>query len=153
MAKSTDWLRKVVEQQTPECIEWPFHRGTKGYGDVRVDGRYRQATHLALEMAGLPRPAAPGNQALHSCDNPPCVNPAHLSWGTPGENNTQAFARGRTNEGEHHPMHRLTTEQVREIRSRDYTDPGSVKAVAAEFGIHLTHVYRILDRTRWSHVP
>lgn len=33
--------------------------------------------------------------SLHSCDNPPCVNPAHLRWGTKFENNQDCMNRGR----------------------------------------------------------
>jgi hypothetical protein len=36
-----------------------------------------------------------GLDVLHSCDNKPCVNPAHLRAGTPSENMREAYARGR----------------------------------------------------------
>lgn len=36
-----------------------------------------------------------GNHVLHSCDRRECVNPLHLSWGTPSKNLTEAYARGR----------------------------------------------------------
>lgn len=53
-----------------------------------------------------------GRFALHSCDNPPCVNPAHLRWGSHADNMTDAADRGRirnqwsrrkeTNGNDHH---------------------------------------------------
>jgi len=32
---------------------------------------------------------------MHSCDNPPCVNPMHLRVGTQSENIIEAFIKGR----------------------------------------------------------
>lgn len=33
--------------------------------------------------------------ALHSCDNPRCVNPSHLRWGTAADNTNDAVTRKR----------------------------------------------------------
>lgn len=40
-------------------------------------------------------PIPQGALILHSCDNPGCVNPAHLRAGTQSENILEAFAKGR----------------------------------------------------------
>lgn len=32
--------------------------------------------------------------AMHSCNNPRCVNPSHLSWGTQSRNIKQAYKDG-----------------------------------------------------------
>lgn len=42
--------------------------------------------HLSMEADGRPRPPAPANNALHSCDNKGCWNPGHLRWGTSADN-------------------------------------------------------------------
>jgi hypothetical protein len=46
-------------------------------GKVKVKGTIYQAHRLALERK-LGRPIAPGRFALHTCNQPACVNPAHL---------------------------------------------------------------------------
>ena len=40
-------------------------------------------------------PLASGQVIMHACDNPACVNPAHLSRGTQKDNSADMMAKGR----------------------------------------------------------
>lgn len=103
-AKRANALRRPLEQRfygkvdiSGGCWLWHGAKDTKGYGQLRIDGKTRVATHIALELAGKPRqPDKPC--ALHHCDNPPCVNPAHLFWGTMRDNTRDMMMKGRQNQ-------------------------------------------------------
>lgn len=87
---------KVKVAANSECWEWSAAFDGHGYGQLRCEGKNRLATHVSLELAGHARPST-AYVAMHSCDNPPCVNPAHLRWGTRKENHQDALAKGRLN--------------------------------------------------------
>lgn len=63
-----------------------------GYGVINVGGKIRRATHMAIWIATGKWPRL---QALHECDNPPCVRFDHLREGTQLENVRDCIARGR----------------------------------------------------------
>jgi hypothetical protein len=81
-----------VDRRGPaECWPWKGKRQSGGgYGMVG----HQYAHRIALEI-GLGRPLDPSEWSLHSCDNPPCVNPRHLSLGDVTANNRDMYAKGR----------------------------------------------------------
>lgn len=148
------WAR-VVKQPTG-CWEWQGAR-SRGYGQIGVPRERRVVyTHrLAYELANGPIPD--GLLVCHTCDNPPCCNPAHLWVGSHVDNAVDMVGKARTNNraGMRHHNAKLTYEQVAEIRSR-YV-PGTDKRLgtgasavelAEEFGITRLYV-RILSYGEW----
>jgi hypothetical protein len=79
------------------CIEWLGPFSPSGYGHVgkrQGDRKITFRTHrLAYELAYGPIPE--GLVVRHKCDNPPCINPAHLELGTSAQNNRDRDTRGR----------------------------------------------------------
>jgi hypothetical protein len=90
------WLQ--TDRSNPDgCWPWIGTRNRGGYGSIRRGGlgggKTIRATHVAWELAFGPVPS--GLFVLHRCDNPPCVNPAHLFIGTLSDNARDKFRKGR----------------------------------------------------------
>lgn len=90
------WLEKI-EVQPDGCWLWRASRDRDGYGKFQypgVAGQVHTRAHIwAYEHFVGPVPL--GCVVMHTCDNPPCVNPAHLDHGLPIDNNNDKIAKGR----------------------------------------------------------
>lgn len=83
-----------TEQRPTGCIEWTGATGFKGYGRFKVNGKLVLPHRFIMEV--INETTYPKNiDVRHRCDNPPCVNPAHLQPGTRSENAMDCVTRGR----------------------------------------------------------
>lgn len=95
-AEIADFWSRV--DRSDGCWTWTrdFHSG--GYGIFRRHAdRTRKVTAHRVAFALEVRPLLAGEVVRHTCDNPPCCNPAHLVAGTQADNVRDAVARGRQN--------------------------------------------------------
>ena len=134
---------------------WPYMkaRHKTGYGAIQWQKRMTHAHRVALLLTVGPPP--PGKSlALHLCDNPPCCNPAHLTWGNQTENLAQMWARGRGvrhgQAGMTHPRARLTDDDVRKIRV--LSQIMSLREIGEKFQIDKAQVGKILSGKAWKHI-
>lgn len=141
------WV-KVDVRGPSDCWLWTAKTNPQGYGLFSLRTKTVRATHVSLEVAGKPRPA--DWLALHSCDNPTCVNPSHLRWGTQDENTADRMRRGRhaCRIGSTHPNAKLTPEKVLEIRA----SPLGYKSLARKLGVNRKTVQQVRSGKTWSHV-
>ena len=135
------------------CWEWKRTRNADGYGLLTVAGRGTLAHRLAYELAG--GVLLCGEHVRHTCDNPPCINPAHLRSGGPFENMRDMVSRGRHGGpppamvGSKNPASKLTGGQVVEIRER--LDAGEVQRVlATEYGVSQSQISNIKRGVKWQ---
>jgi hypothetical protein len=134
-----------------QCWEWQGYRTPDGYGRLqRFRGRMELAHRVAWESVKGPIPD--GMLVCHTCDNPPCVNPAHLFLGTHLDNARDKMAKGRWRWaplfGEASPSAKLTDAEVDAIRQEYAAGGVSQRALAARYGVHQVHISRLVRRTR-----
>lgn len=143
------FLRDHLNDDTDECVIWPFATGGKGYGQVEVEGRTTSVHVLACEYHHGPRPL--GMEAAHApviCHNRLCFNGRHLSWKTSAENKADRPSDGTLLVGDTHPSSRLTLSQVAEIRNRPPGPRGYQKELAREFRVSESLISKIRLGTR-----
>jgi hypothetical protein len=76
------------------CWSWTGGRATGGYGNFWAGGSQVLAHRWLLSFL-RGQPICPGEVVCHRCDNPPCVNPAHLYVGDHFTNMQDMVERGR----------------------------------------------------------
>lgn len=133
-----------------ECLIWPFARSV-GYARIRIDGKCHNVSRLVCEMTNG-APPTDTHQAAHSCGNGHlgCVNPMHLRWATPAENNADRFLHDTVLFGEDAPGAKLSEDQVREIQALKGKRPQI--RIAKDFGISAGHVSYIQNQKTWRHL-
>lgn len=145
---------RYTRRDPDDCWEWHGYRQPSGYGRFG-SGRHRtrmMAHRFALILSGR-YPTEDRSFALHSCDNPACVNPSHLRWGSAAENTADMMARGRHNPpknrcGSGNPYARLTEDLVRQI----LRDRRPQSQIAADFGVAQGTISHIKSNRSWRHV-
>lgn len=151
---SVRFWAKVERTTADACWLWKGKCKRNGYGQICADpegnvlrGRKLYAHRVAFELAFGPIPT--GLHVLHRCDNPRCVNPAHLFLGTHQDNMADMIAKQRHAHGERQPTRKLSKHQVRAIRWLAHHDPGPQTNLAREFGVSASTVTHILTRQTW----
>jgi len=147
----TDLWKRVEMGGPDECWPWLGATTPNGYGIISINYRNRGTHRLAYELA---TGVAPGELFVcHTCDNPPCCNPAHLYLGTPKDNTRDMHERGRCRapRGSQHHAAKLTEAAVLAIRRRRAAGERATD-LAVEFAVSKPTITRVVKNEGWVHV-
>ena len=89
-----NFMRRVNIEELKDCWVWTGARDASGYGSFHMCARGQVPAHRAAWEFNF-GPIPPGLLVCHTCDNPPCVNPAHLFLGTYSDNMQDCISKGR----------------------------------------------------------
>ena len=132
------------------CWEWTAACYTTGYGAFGLCGKMWKAHRFAWMMENGDIPV--GLCILHKCDNPKCVNPAHLFFGSQADNMADKTQKGRGAIGSDHGKAKLAESDALEIR-KVYVESGrSQMSLAQEHGVSQQQISRIINRKQWAHL-
>jgi hypothetical protein len=142
-----------------------------GYGKIFKNKFHKETMAHRASYGAFVGPIPDGRFILHRCDNPKCVNPEHLWLGTHEDNMKDMCQKGRQrngsckgmhnpNVGERSSSHKLTEEQVREIKGLYVKNDGcsrhpgenSLTALANKYSVHPTVIWRVVNNKTWKHV-
>jgi hypothetical protein len=149
---------KVDKRSPNECWEWKASINRGGYGQFAdtVHHTMRHAHRVAYELTyGI----IPSNMFVcHICDNRKCVNPNHLFLGTCKDNIQDMVKKDRCSHsrrslGEHNGAHKLTKENVIDIRALYKTGNYSQTKLATMFNVTQGEIGFIVRREKWDHIP
>lgn len=144
---------KVEKRGPNEC--WPYlgskdghGYGRCGFGTAKTGLHWYAAHRRSYEIHNGPIPI--GKLVMHTCDNPPCCNPAHLRLCTHEENMADMRAKRRQALGERNSCAKLTDMQILEIRA--LRNKELQRVIAAQYGVAQNTISRILARHLWKHL-
>jgi hypothetical protein len=157
MATPDERFKNKYKISLAGCWEWKATSRARAfdYGKFWYCGRYEKAHRASYMMFVGEIPE--GLCVLHRCDNPPCVNPAHLFVGSKRDNALDMLAKGRggqhknPNIGDRRKDAKLTTQKVLDIRR--LCGAGMSQGNAAKmFGVGQPTIFKVVHRHRWAHV-
>lgn len=130
---------KVDKSSLEGCWNWTGYRNKLGYGQFNYLSVHILAHRFSYQTKfGRIKPH---DCVCHSCDNPSCVNPAHLWFGTHKDNMADMFAKKRNVEapaifGEENPHGVFTTSEIITIK------------VMHRLGVHQTRLAKLVGMTQ-----
>ena len=148
----TRFWRFVSKGSDDDCWMWTGNKLPSGYGLIGVNKRTKYAHRLSYEIAKGPIPD--GLIVMHHCDNPSCVNPAHLSVGTYADNNADMMRKGRHKvvslRGERHPLNIFT--ELTAQRLKIVSGAIGYWKLAKMIGKPISATQGVMNGKNWAHL-
>jgi hypothetical protein len=153
MRKEMDRFVEKVQKGEDEndCWEWVAAKYRGGYGHFRlkVDGKWRMVKAHRYAYEAFKGPLEPTLQVCHTCDNPSCVNPAHLFAGTAKENAQDKVKKGRQHVFRN-PKHKFLDKETADKMREDYSNGMKQAEICIKYGHSRAQVSRVVNNQIWK---
>lgn len=144
------WLEQNASHEGDDCLIWPFTRNDTGRGMATINGKNTSAPR-AMCILAHGEPPSPNHHAAHTCGkgHEGCVNPRHLRWATPQENERDKLEHGTLRRGQAINTSRLSEADVRGIRKRLANGATGVE-MAQKYGVTPSAISSIRKGHSWA---
>lgn len=150
--KNRFWSNTTIKADN-ECWNWAGKKLNSGYGQIsfrnqHVKARTAHTLSYILNIGAIPK----GMDVCHTCDNRVCVNPKHLYLGSRRDNLNDAIKKGRMLIGEKNGSHKLTIDNVKQIKRELEGGQKTIYRIAKDYGVNFNTIKNIAKGKNWSTV-
>jgi hypothetical protein len=144
----------VSKKSEDECWHWTGQILSNGYGRISLGAKKdgAEGAHRVSWKLHNKKDIPDGMFDMHKCDNPSCVNPNHLSIGTPKDNTQDMITKGRKKvvspKGEGNGKSLLNAEKVMLIRESKLNHA----ELGRQLGVSPNCIRSVRTGRTWSHV-
>lgn len=151
---------KVNKKTENECWEWigTVRNKRSGYGHIRLTKQRKTvyASRLSLSIYEKLNDIPNSNiLCCHKCDNPICVNPNHLFWGSHLNNVQDMIKKNRRviscSKGENNGFSKLKEDEIREIKKL-INEGYNNKEIAKVYNVTHSNISSIKLNKTWKHL-
>ncbi len=140
MSGLVDVFFRKTKKASGGCIEWCAGRDADGYGRLHFGKSSLRCHRLSYYL--FCGDISDGIKVMHKCDNPPCVNPVHLSIGTHEDNVKDMITKGRRkNRSDMDKGGVYTMWMLSGMSKSEYS-----RLVCVDYGVSSRTILRCLDR-------
>ena len=152
IGRKRSFLEKVKKSKNGGCWEWQACKCSLGYGNFWNGTKLVSAHRFSYEIyvGNIPE----GLFVCHTCDNPGCVNPAHLFLGTQQDNVQDMYNKNRQPylKGEKNPNCKITEDTAKAILKELNGKRKGYKKIAKKFKVSVGVVAKISIGKTWKHL-
>ncbi len=144
-----DRFMAKVKKQPNGCWEWQGSKDYDGYGKFYNKDITGEIAHRWSYWYHKGNPT--GMFVCHTCDNPSCVNPAHLWLGTAKDNTKDRNKKNRQAKEENNGNAKLSNADVYNIKHNLFGKL-PVKLIAAQYNVSVQMIYNIKKEKHWANI-